>query len=188
MTEHRIRVLPHASSRTIFKSDNRILAAMVSKDRINKIVAGYDKDNLVVATACSHTSLQVFAGAKREGFKTLGIVVGQKTKFYDAFPLGKPDEFMYLDSYTELLGRADELTDKNVVVVPHGSFVEYMTPKNFVELEVPTFGNRHVLDWESDRDKSRQWLLSAGIETPYKNDGPKPRERPVHLQLGGAQG
>ena len=176
------------SSRTIFKSDNRILAAMVSKDRINKIVAGYDKDNLVVATACSHTSLQVFAGAKREGFKTLGIVVGQKTKFYDAFPLGKPDEFMYLDSYTELLGRADELIDNNAVVVPHGSFVEYMTPKNFVELEVPTFGNRHVLDWESDRDKSRQWLVSAGIEMPYKIDDPKLIDRPVLVKYDGAKG
>ena len=61
---------------------------MVSKDRINHIIEGYDKDNLVIATACSHTSLQIFDGARKEGFKTLGIAVGLKTMFYDAFPLG----------------------------------------------------------------------------------------------------
>jgi len=164
------------------------LAAMVSKERIKHILEGYDKDNLVIATACSHTSLQIFDGARKEGFKTLGIAVGQKTKFYDAFPRGKPDEFFYIDSYTHLLDRAHELVEKNVIVVPHGSFVEYMTPKNFVELQVPTFGNRHVLDWESDREKERDWLTSAGIEMPHKIDDPKMIDRPVLVKYDGAKG
>ncbi|MBU0685215.1 MAG: formate--phosphoribosylaminoimidazolecarboxamide ligase [Candidatus Thermoplasmatota archaeon] len=161
---------------------------MVSKDRIDSIIEGYDKDNLVVATACSHTSLQIFDGARKEGLKTMGIAVGQKTKFYDAFPLGKPDEFFYVDSYSQLLEKADELIEKNVILIPHGSFVEYMTPKNFVELEVPTFGNRHVLDWESDRDKERKWLVSAGLEMPHKIEDPKLIDRPVLVKYDGAKG
>ena len=161
---------------------------MVSRDRINHILQGYDKDNLVIATACSHTSLQIFDGARKEGFKTMGIAVGQKTKFYDAFPRGKPDEFFFVDSYTQLLDKADELIEKNVILVPHGSFVEYMTPKNFVELEVPTFGNRHVLEWESDRDKERIWLASAGLEMPHKIDDPKMIDRPVLVKYDGAKG
>jgi len=60
---------------------------MVSPDRIQRILQDYDKDNLIIATACSHTSLQIFDGARKEGFKTMGIAVGQKTKFYDAFPM-----------------------------------------------------------------------------------------------------
>jgi len=161
---------------------------VVSKDRIKRILDGYDKNNLVIATACSHTSLQIFDGARKEGFKTLGIAVGQKTKFYDAFPLGRPDEYFYVDSYTQLLDRVDELTSRNVIVVPHGSFVEYMTPKNFEELAVPSFGNRHVLDWESDRDKERKWLISAGVEMPHKIDDPKMIDRPVLVKYDGAKG
>jgi 5-formaminoimidazole-4-carboxamide-1-(beta)-D-ribofuranosyl 5'-monophosphate synthetase len=161
---------------------------MVTRERINRLIEEYDKDNITIATACSHTSLQIFDGARKEGFKTLGITVGQKTKFYDAFPRGKPDEFYYIDSYTELLDRADDLIAKNVVLVPHGSFVEYMTPKNFEEIEVPTFGNRRVLGWESDREKERIWLESAGLEMPHKIEDPKMIDRPVLVKYDGAKG
>ncbi len=161
---------------------------VVSKERIKRILEGYDKNNLVVATACSHTSLQIFDGAKKEGFKTMGIAVGQKTKFYDAFPRGKPDEFFYVDSYTQLLDRTQDLIEKNVIIIPHGSFVEYMTPKNFEDLAVPTFGNRHVLDWESNREKERVWLSGAGVEMPHKIDDPKMIDRPVLVKYDGAKG
>jgi len=161
---------------------------VVSKERIKRILDGYDKNNLVVATACSHTSLQIFDGARKEGFKTLGIAVGQKTKFYDAFPRGKPDEFFYVDSYTQLLDRTEELVEKNAIIIPHGSFVEYMTPKNFEDLAVPTFGNRQVLDWESDREKERVWLSGAGVEMPHKIDDPKLIDRPVLVKYDGAKG
>ncbi|OGS52196.1 MAG: 5-formaminoimidazole-4-carboxamide-1-(beta)-D-ribofuranosyl 5'-monophosphate synthetase, partial [Euryarchaeota archaeon RBG_13_61_15] len=161
---------------------------MVTRERINRLIEEYDKDNITIATACSHTSLQIFDGARKEGFKTLGITVGQKTKFYDAFPRGKPDEFYYIDSYTELLDRADDLIAKNVVLVPHGSFVEYMTPKNFEEIEVPTFGNRRVLGWESDREKERVWLESAGLEMPHRIEDPKMIDRPVLVKYDGAKG
>ena len=103
---------------------------MVSRDKIAKILESYDKSSITIATACSHTSLQIFHGAKQEGFKTLGISVQQNTKFYDAFPSAKPDEFLYADSYSELIDRVDELVEKNAIVVPHGSFVEYMTPRS----------------------------------------------------------
>ena len=161
---------------------------VVSKERIESIIEGYDKKNLVIATACSHTSLQIFDGARKEGFRTLGIAVKQKTKFYDAFPRGKPDEFFYVDSYAALMDHASELTARNVIIVPHGSFVEYMGPKNFEELEVPTFGNRRVLDWESDREKEREWLTSAGIEMPRKIEDPKMIDRPVLVKYDGAKG
>jgi 5-formaminoimidazole-4-carboxamide-1-(beta)-D-ribofuranosyl 5'-monophosphate synthetase len=161
---------------------------MVPKERIDEIIDSYDKDDITVATACSHTSLQIFDGARKEGFKTLGITVGQKTKFYDAFPRGKPDEFFKVDSYMDLLSRAEELVERNVIIVPHGSFVEYMGPSNFEQLEVPTFGNRRVLDWESDREKERQWLTSAGICMPRKIEDPKQIDRPVLVKYHGAKG
>ncbi len=161
---------------------------MVPKERIDKIVEGYDKDKLTIATVCSHTSLQIFDGARKEGFKTLGITVGQHTKFYDAFPRGKPDEFLEVGSYLDLLDMSDELVAQNVILVPHGSFVEYMTPKRFEEIEVPTFGNRRVLEWESNREMERKWLVSAGAEMPNIIEDPKMIDRPVLVKYDGAKG
>ena len=53
---------------------------MVEKKEILGILGGYDKDNLAIATVCSHSSLQIFDGARKEGFKTIGISVGVAPK------------------------------------------------------------------------------------------------------------
>lgn len=161
---------------------------MVSRDKIKHILDSYDEKKITIATACSHSSLQIFHGARKEGFKTLGIAVNQKTKIYDAFPSAKPDEFIFADSYSELLDRKDELLARNVIVIPHGSFVEYMTPPTFEAWEVPTFGNRLVLEWESDREKERDWLTSAGVKMPKIIDDAQKIDRPVLVKYHGAKG
>ena len=161
---------------------------MVPKERIREILDNYDKGDIVVATLCSHSSLQIFHGARMEGFKTLGIAVDQNTKFYDAFPLGKPDEIIRLDSYDEMMKRTDEFVDRNVIIIPHGSFVEYMGHERFEKVEIPTYGNRQVLHWESDREKEREWLISAGISMPRKLSDPNEINRPVLVKYHGAKG
>ncbi len=159
---------------------------MVSKGDIAEFLKGYKKP--IIATVCSHSSLQIFHGARQEGFRTLGISVGQKTKFYDAFPLAKPDEIFTVDNYKDILKRANELREMNVIAVPHGSFVEYMGPDNFMKLELPTFGNRAVLSWESDREMQRKWLTKAGIDMPHKISKPEDIDRPVLVKYYGAKG
>ena len=161
---------------------------MVPKDKILGILEDYDRDDLVVATLCSHSSLQIFHGARMEGFKTLGIAVDQNTKFYDAFPLGKPDEILRLGSYEEMLDLSDGFIERNAIIVPHGSFVEYLGHENFERIAVPVFGNRSVLHWESDREKEREWLESAGISMPGKLNDPENIDRPVLVKYHGAKG
>ena len=75
---------------------------------INEILSTYDKKNLTIGTVCSHSSLQIFNGARKEGFKTLGIAVGERKKIYDAFPLGKPNEFFTVDSYKDIIKYSEE--------------------------------------------------------------------------------
>ena len=153
------------------------------------MLTNYDKENLTICTVCSHSSLQIFNGAKKEGFKTLGISIGEeRRKFYDAFPLGKPDEFLIVDDYKEILDRTEELKEKNVIVVPHGSFVEYLGADKFIDLDLPTFGNRNVLKWESDRNMERQWLESAGLTMPQEIKDPKSIDKPVIVKYHGAKG
>lgn len=161
---------------------------MVSKKQIMGILEGYDTNALTIATVCSHTSLQIFDGARKEGFNTLGIAIDKQPKFYDAFPKAKPDEFLIVESYGDIIQKAEELIEKNVIIIPHGSFVEYLGADNFLKLKVPSFGNREVLEWESDREKEAIWLTSAGIKMPKKISRPKDIDRPVLVKYHGAKG
>jgi len=158
------------------------------KVKIGDILAKYDKDDLTIATVCSHSSLQIFNGARKEGFRTLGICVGEKKKLYDDFPLGKPDEFFVVKNYKDILKNTEKLRKKNVIIIPHGSFVEYLGPDNFMNLTLPTFGNRKVLDWESDRKKERKWLEGAGLTMPIEIKKPKYIDNPVIVKYHGAKG
>src|SRR3970040_63970 len=159
---------------------------MVSRKAIASILDEYE--DLVLPTVFSPSSLQIFHGARQEGFRTLGIAIGERPRFYDAFPLAKPDEFLIIYSYADIVDQADDLAAKQVVTVPHGSFVEYMGSEVFAKLRVPTFGNREVLKWESDREKQREWLTSAGVDMPAKIERPQDIDRPVFVKYYGAKG
>lgn len=159
---------------------------MVSRSQIESILDDYE--DITIGTVCSHSSLQIFHGARQEGFKTLGIAVGKQPKFYDAFPLARPDEFLVVDSYKAIPDLADDLVSRRVVTVPHGSFVEYMGADRFAKMAVPTFGNREVLKWETDREKQREWLLSAGVDMPRKIVKAEEIDRPVFVKYYGAKG
>jgi 5-formaminoimidazole-4-carboxamide-1-(beta)-D-ribofuranosyl 5'-monophosphate synthetase len=165
-----------------------MVADKKSKIDIRKLLSHYELDKLTIATVCSHSSLQIFNGARKEGFKTLGICVGKVKRFYDAFPLGKPDKFLIVNDYAELLDKSDELIEENVIIIPHGSFVEYLGAENFLKLQVPTFGNRNVLLWESDRKKEREWLEGAGLTMPREIKDPSKIDRPVIVKYHGAKG
>jgi 5-formaminoimidazole-4-carboxamide-1-(beta)-D-ribofuranosyl 5'-monophosphate synthetase len=160
----------------------------MSRIDINKLLSSYDKKHLTIATVCSHSSLQIFHGARKEGFRTLGISVGKVKKFYDAFPLGKPDDFFIVDNYKDIPKRSEELQEENVIVIPHGSFVEYLGAQNFLKLNLPTFGNREVLMWESDREMEREWLEGAGVTMPKQIKDPKDINKPVIVKYHGAKG
>ncbi|MCD6411570.1 MAG: formate--phosphoribosylaminoimidazolecarboxamide ligase [Thermoplasmata archaeon] len=155
---------------------------------IRELLEGYDKEKLSIATICSHSSLQIFNGARKEGFRTIGIAKEENVKFYDAFPLGKPDEFMIVDDYKDIPKLAEELREKNAIIIPHGSFVEYLGAKKFLDLKVPIFGNRKVLLWESDRELERKWLEGAGLDMPKQIGDPKDIDRPVIVKYHGAKG
>ncbi|MBU4490871.1 MAG: formate--phosphoribosylaminoimidazolecarboxamide ligase, partial [Euryarchaeota archaeon] len=139
-------------------------------------------------TVCSHSSLQIFDGARKEGFKTIGICMGAPPKFYDAFPKAKPDEFFIVRDYKEILSKTKELAVKNAIIIPHGSFVEYLGAVNFQNLQLPTFGNRRVLEWESDREMSRKWLEAAGIKMPRHIKNPEDIDSPMMVKYYGAKG
>ena len=83
---------------------------------------------------------------------------------------------------------AEDLVDENVIIIPHGSLVEYLGIEKFESLAVPTFGNRRVLAWESDREMEREWLLKAGVNVPMRFERAEDIDRPVIVKYHGAKG
>ncbi|OYT58661.1 5-formaminoimidazole-4-carboxamide-1-(beta)-D-ribofuranosyl 5'-monophosphate synthetase [Thermoplasmatales archaeon ex4484_30] len=154
---------------------------------IEEIIESYEKD-VSIATACSHSSLQIFHGARQEKLRSIGIAIKSIPSFYDAFPLAKPDEFLVVEDYKRINELAEKFYKKHAIIIPHGSFVEYMGAENFMKLEIPTFGNKAVLEWESNREKERQWLEGAGLKMPEIIDDARDINKPVIVKYYGAKG
>lgn len=163
---------------------------MITKEEIDSIVSKYDSSKIKIATICSHSALQIFHGARTEGFKTVGICQDEAKHVYDAFPLGRPDEFIFVKNFKDILDEKfqEALIKENIIVIPHGSFVEYVGPENLSKnFLVPLFGNRKTLEWERDRQKQRKWLESAGLKMP-KNFSPSEIDKKVFVKFPGAKG
>lgn len=143
-----------------------------------------------IATLCTHSALQIFHGARSEGFETIGICKKGAERTYDAFPLAKPDKYLYVSEYSDILETRfqKKLEDGNAVIIPHGSFVEYVGAHALErEFHVPMFGNKRVLSWESDRKKGVAWLGDAGLKLPAEL-APSDIDRPCIVKFHGAKG
>ena len=154
------------------------------KAKVDNVLAGYNQKKVKLATLCSHSSLQIFYGARQEGIKTIGIVRKDLKKLYESFPYGKPDEFIVVDDYSKI--PEDELISRNAIVVPHGSFVEY-AGNSVMKTNVPILGNRRSLEWESDRRQMFKWLRKSHAKIP-KIFEPEQIDRPVLVKFPGAKG
>ena len=167
---------------------------MIEKTQIDAILKKYNKKEITIATICSHSALQIFHGAKQENFRTLGICTNDaQKKTYEAFPSSTPDEFLKVNSWKDIMDEKiqKELIKRNVIIVPHGSFVEYVGTDNLLDkFSVPMLGNRKSLEWESDRRKQRKWLeKSAGLEMPKEFSRNEIKEGKLYfVKFGGAKG
>jgi len=164
---------------------------LISKSEINEVLGRYNPDKISICTICSHTALQIFHGARLEGFKTIGICSKDRVKMYNSFPLAKPDKIITVNEYDEILDQKfqDTLKKNNAIIIPHGSFIEYVKPENISEkFTVPMFGNRQSLEWESDRERQRKWIESAGLIMPRKYKDPSKIDGKVFVKFPGAKG
>jgi 5-formaminoimidazole-4-carboxamide-1-(beta)-D-ribofuranosyl 5'-monophosphate synthetase len=152
-------------------------------------LSAYDPDEVTIATAASHSSLQIFHGARKLGFRTLALSDKKRDlRYYESYPRARPDDIVRYDKWSDLRAGAAALRERNVILVPHGSLIESIGAKAFAQIEVPVYGNRHVLEWESDRDKERAWLEAAGVAMPRVVSDPKQITEPVIVKYHGAKG
>jgi 5-formaminoimidazole-4-carboxamide-1-(beta)-D-ribofuranosyl 5'-monophosphate synthetase len=162
---------------------------MIEAQDIQKIIAKYDQSKLAVGTLGSHSSLNIFKGAKEEGMRTVCICKEKDAIMYQKYPV--VDELIIVKDFTELLSESlqERLRKLNVVLIPHGSFTAYLSTEQLTDnLKVPMMGNRKLLHWEANRKSQEEWLRQAGLRLPATFKTPDDIDRLVIAKLQGAKG
>jgi len=139
-----------------------------------------------IATLGSHSALQILKGAHDEGFKTLVIALNKQISFYKRYSF--IDEIIGVDAFSKFPEIEEKLKDKNIIIIPHGSFVAYLGMEGNKKMTLPYFGNKKVLDFEFDRIKQGNWLKESGINTPKEFKNIEEVEFPVIIKSFGAAG
>ncbi|HEY4433272.1 MAG TPA: DUF1246 domain-containing protein, partial [Candidatus Cybelea sp.] len=139
-----------------------------------------------IATLGSHSALQILKGAHDEGFGTLAISNRDTERLYRDFAF--VDDVIVLERYSQFMTLMDELQRRKCIIVPHGSFVAYLSLEEHKKMTIPYFGNKAVLDWEASRELQRDWLSRAGLKLPRQFRSGAEIDRPVIVKLYGAAG
>lgn len=139
-----------------------------------------------IATLASHSCLQILKGAKDEGFGTLAVATKDKVSFYRRFSF--IDEVIEVNNYRDIYKISQKLRSKNMILVPHGSFVAYLGETYEKKLTISQYGNKKVLNWEGNRLKQLKWLQKAGLMLPKLYQKPSEINKLVIVKLFGAKG
>ena len=162
---------------------------MITSEVIDGIIDEYDLDNLAIGTLGSHSALNIFKGAKQEGFRTVCICKQSDMILYKRFPLA--DETIIVKEFTELLDEPlqKRLRELSTILIPHGSFTAYLSTEQMTNsLYVPMLGNRQLLHWEANRQEQEEWLRRSGLKLPKTYEKPEDIEGLVIAKLPGAKG
>jgi len=162
---------------------------MIEKEDMDAVVKKYNKHKLSIGTLGSHSALNIFKGAKEEGFRTVCILTKDREIVYKKFPLA--DEMIYVDDFSGLLDARvqEKLRKLNTILIPHGSFNAYVSMEALLnDLQVPMLGNRRLLRWEIDRDMQRRWLQKSGLTLPKIYGSPDDIDQLVIAKFPGARG
>lgn len=144
-----------------------------------------------IATTSSHSSLfNIIPGAIEENIEVHVVCFdrdwglwSQYPKILDRITTHRVEDHSDSDSIVKELN-----TIKDAIIIPHGSFVRYLSLKDLKQLENPIFGGTKILGYEGDRSKNTQLLADAGISVPKVFTDGQSIDRAVMVKLHGAEG
>lgn len=139
-----------------------------------------------ICTLGSHTALQILKGARDEGFRTRLVSIKAHAPMYRHF--GLADELIELPEYKDFFSVEAKLLETPTIMIPHGTFTSRLSAEDNKRMCVPYYGNKEILDVESDRNRQRDWLALAGLNLPEHLEGPADIDRPTIVKYFGAQG
>jgi len=152
-----------------------------------ELLEGYDLSRLRVGAVASHSALDVFDGAKDEGFETVAICQRGRERPYLRFRR-VVDHCLLLDRFADAARpeNVERLRSLNTIVVPNRSFAVYLGYDTIEEgFPVPVFGNRRLLRYEERVGEKTYYRLldEAGIRRPRVYHSPDEVDRPVIVKM-----
>ena len=159
---------------------------MIAPELLRTGAQAKSSDFYTIATLGSHSALQILKGAHDEGFRTLAIANRDTERLYRSYAF--VDEVIGIDHYGQFMELVPDLEKRKMIIVPHGSFVAYLSLDEHKKMKIPYFGNKAVLEWEASREKQRQWLTRANLTLPRQFVTAAEIDRPVIVKMYGAQG
>ncbi len=145
-----------------------------------------------IATTSSHSSLyNIVPGALEEGLDVYVVCFDRDWELWSQYPdLLKKINILRVNDYSDAQSIIRKLNgiDREIVIVPHGSFVRYLSVEQLKRLKHPILGGVKILAYEGNRDRNSGLLTASGITTPKIFDKASKIDRPVMIKLDGAEG
>jgi 5-formaminoimidazole-4-carboxamide-1-(beta)-D-ribofuranosyl 5'-monophosphate synthetase len=156
--------------------------------QINRVIEDYDPEEVHIGVLGSHSALEIAAGAKQEGFKTVVVCQSGREKTYARYYRNIFDKIIFLENFQDITRpeTVEKLVEFNTVFVPNRSFSVYA---GYTAIErdfaVPLMGNRYLLKTEErTAPRNQLWLLKeAGIDLPCSVKSPKEITGPVIIKV-----
>lgn len=147
-----------------------------------------DKAGYTIATLGSHCSLQVLKGAKDEGFRTLLVCERRRLSLYKRFKF--IDEILLVDNFSEILDETiqQRFRKSNSIIIPHGTFIAYLSSDEIERISPPIFGNKWIFRWEADRELKQRLMEESKLSLPRSLKSKDDIEELCIVKLHGAAG
>jgi 5-formaminoimidazole-4-carboxamide-1-(beta)-D-ribofuranosyl 5'-monophosphate synthetase len=155
----------------------------------------YDVRRLALGAIGSHSALDVAAGARAQGLRSVVVTARGREQTYARHFLrrGDPargcvDQTIELDAFSDILEDDVQrrLLEEHVIFVPNRSFEVYLRERYSYDqiesrMKVPIFGNRRLLRAEERDEEGNQYALlaRAGIRHPRALADPSEIDGPV---------
>ncbi|MEA2071483.1 MAG: formate--phosphoribosylaminoimidazolecarboxamide ligase [Asgard group archaeon] len=147
---------------------------------------------LSLATMSSHSSFyNIIPGALAEELQVYAVCLKRDRPLWIQHP-HITDNITLLSvpstEETDAIVETFNTIDDEVLIIPHGSFVRYLSKKDLEKIRHPIFGGTKILSYEAIRQKNSGLLKKAGLQTPKVFSSIDEIDRPVIIKLHGAEG
>ena len=159
------------------------------KSSVLECIRDYDLDKLAIGVLGSHSALQILHGARKEGLHTVLITIEDRVSFYREFK-HLVNNFIVIKKWSDLCKEdvVRKLKELSTILVPHGSYVEYVGLNCAEGIDVPIFGLRSLFRVEASQQRKMSLLRKAGIKVPREYNYGEDIDGLVIVKLDGAKG
>ncbi len=100
------------------------------------------------------------------------------------------DEILIVENFSEILDKTcqQRLRESNSIIIPHGTFIAYLSSDEIERISPPIFGNKWIFRWEADRELKQRLMEESELSIPRSLKSKDDIEGLCIVKLHGAAG